>query len=452
MIEFKHLQNTDPEVYNLVMEEYNRQNNCLELIASENEPSEAVLEAQASYHTLKYAEGYPGKRYYGGCRIIDKTEQLAIDRVCKLFNCKFANVQPHSGASANTAVQFALVQPGGKIMGMSLNSGGHLTHGAKPTFSGKYYHIKQYEVDEETYLINYEHLETQMLNFRPRLFIAGASAYSREIDFKKLRQIVDRVNNETLIDIKKDYEVYQDKIEENGIDYIINRYKKEKCYFMVDMAHIAGLVAADLHQSPIPYADVVTSTTHKTLRGPRGGIILTNNAEIAKKINSAVFPGCQGGPLENIIAAKAVCFGEALKPEFKEYMENVVCNTKQLAHTLKNLGVNVLTDGTDNHLLLLDLRNTNTTGAELESRLEEVGIISNKNAIPFDTEKKTVTSGLRLGAAAVTSRGLGINEMYIIANIIYKCIVGTVDEFNLIKNELISQVQNICKKYPLYSD
>ena len=452
MIEFKHLQNTDPEVYNLVMEEYNRQNNCLELIASENEPSEAVLEAQASYHTLKYAEGYPGKRYYGGCRIIDKTEQLAIDRVCKLFNCKFANVQPHSGASANTAVQFALVQPGGKIMGMSLNSGGHLTHGAKPTFSGKYYHIKQYEVDEETYLINYEHLETQMLNFRPRLFIAGASAYSREIDFKRLRQIVDRVNNETLIDIKKDYEVYQDKIEENGIDYIINRYKKEKCYFMVDMAHIAGLVAADLHQSPIPYADVVTSTTHKTLRGPRGGIILTNDAEIAKKINSAVFPGCQGGPLENIIAAKAVCFGEALKPEFKEYMENVVCNTKQLAHTLKNLGVNVLTDGTDNHLLLLDLRNTNTTGAELESRLEEVGIISNKNAIPFDTEKKTVTSGLRLGAAAVTSRGLGINEMYIIANIIYKCIVGTVDEFNLIKNELISQVQNICKKYPLYSD
>lgn len=337
-------------------------------------------------------------------------------------------------------------------MGMSLNSGGHLTHGAKPTFSGKYYHIKQYEVDEETYLINYEHLETQMLNFRPRLFIAGASAYSREIDFKKLRQIVDRVNNETLIDIKKDYEVYQDKIEENGIDYINNRYKKEKCYFMVDMAHIAGLVAAGLHQSPIPYADVVTSTTHKTLRGPRGGIILTNDAEIAKKINSAVFPGCQGGPLENIIAAKAVCFGEALKPEFKEYMENVVCNTKQLAHTLKNLGVNVLTDGTDNHLLLLDLRNTNTTGAELESRLEEVGIISNKNAIPFDTEKKTVTSGLRLGAAAVTSRGLGINEMYIIANIIYKCIVGTVDEFNLIKNELISQVKNICKKYPLYSD
>lgn len=444
MIEFKHLQKTDPEVYNLIMNEYDRQNSCLELIASENEPSESVLEAQASYHTLKYAEGYPGKRYYGGCRIIDQTEQLAIDRVCQLFKCKYANVQPHSGASANTAVQFALAQPGDTIMGMSLNSGGHLTHGAKPTFSGKYFKSIQYEVNEETYQIDYDALEDFIVKHKPKIFIAGASAYSREIDFKKIREIINNAQKRIDDEIRNDRTWYEGDIPAE--------IERKHIYFMVDMAHIAGLVAADLHQSPIPYADVITSTTHKTLRGPRGGIILWNDEKLTKKINSAVFPGCQGGPLENIIAAKAVCFGEALKPEFKEYMENVVCNTKQLAHTLKNLGVNVLTDGTDNHLLLLDLRNTNTTGAELESRLEEVGIISNKNAIPFDTEKKTVTSGLRLGAAAVTSRGLGIDEMYIIANIIYKCIVGTIDEFNLIKNELISQVQNICKKYPLYSD
>ena len=452
MIEFKHLKDSDPEIYNLVMAEYNRQNNCLELIASENEPSEAILEAQASYHTLKYAEGYPGKRYYGGCRIIDQTEQLAIDRVCKLFNCNYANVQPHSGASANMAVQFALVDKGENIMGMSLNSGGHLTHGAKPTFSGKYFNIKQYEVDSENYTINYDQLEEMILNFRPRLFIAGASAYSREIDFKRIRQIINRLNEEILNDVKENYEVYQDTISENGIDYIRNKYNKEKCYFMVDMAHIAGLVAAELHQSPIPYADVVTSTTHKTLRGPRGGIILTNDAEIAKKIDKAVFPGCQGGPLENIIAAKAVCFGEALKPEFKKYMESVINNTKALAMELTQLGIKVLTQGTDNHLLLLDLRDTNITGKDLESRLEEIGIISNKNAIPFDTEKKTITSGLRLGAAAVTSRGLNINDMKEIARIIFKCIVGNNKEFDLIKNDLIVQVQDICKKYPLYQD
>lgn len=298
--------------------------------------------------------------------------------------------------------------------------------GAKPTFSGKYYNSIQYEVNSENYLIDYEDLKLKIFNAHPRLFIAGASAYSREIDFERISKIIN--------------------------EYNINKNEDDRCYFMVDMAHIAGLVAAGLHQSPIPYADVVTSTTHKTLRGPRGGIILTNNEELIKKINKAVFPGTQGGPLENIIAAKAVCFGEALKPEFKTYMENVVCNTKQLAHTLTNLGINVLTNGTDNHLLLLDLRGTGMTGQELESRLEEVGIISNKNAIPFDTEKKTVTSGLRLGAAAVTSRGLGFDEMYEIAHIIYKCIKGNNEEFNSIKNELIIQVQEICKKYPLYQD
>ena len=444
MIEFKHLKETDQEVYNLVMEEYNRQNNCLELIASENEPSESVLEAQASYHTLKYAEGYPNRRYYGGCRIIDETEQLAIDRVRKLFGCNYANVQPHSGASANTAVQFALAKPGDVIMGMSLNSGGHLTHGAKPTFSGKYFKAVQYEVDKDTYEIDYDALEDFIVKNRPKIFIAGASAYSRKIDFYKLRQIINNAQK------RIDYEIMADRYLLEGD--IPGFLESNHIYFMVDMAHIAGLVAAGLHQSPIPYADVVTSTTHKTLRGPRGGIILTNDAEIAKKIDSAVFPGCQGGPLENIIAAKAVCFGEALKPEFKEYMEKVVENTRALAIELTHLGCDILTQGTDNHLLLLDLRNSNITGKDLESRLEEVHIIANKNAIPFDTEKKTITSGLRLGAAAVTSRGLTINDMREVAGIIDKCIKVNDEEFNSIKNELILQVQDICKKYPLYQD
>ena len=443
MIEFKHLQKTDPEVYNLIMNEYDRQNNCLELIASENEPSESVLEAQASYHTLKYAEGYPGKRYYGGCRIIDQTEQLAIDRVCQLFKCNYANVQPHSGASANTAVQFALAQPGDTIMGMSLNSGGHLTHGAKPTFSGKYFKSIQYEVDEETYQIDYDALEDFIVKHKPKIFIAGASAYSREIDFKKIREIIDKAQRRIDNEIRSDRTWYEGDIP--------REIERKHIYFMVDMAHIAGLVAADLHQSPIPYADVVTSTTHKTLRGPRGGIILWNDEKLTKKINGAVFPGCQGGPLENIIAAKAVCFGEALKPEFKEYQEKVIENTRALAIQLVNNGINLLTGGTDNHLLLLDLRGTGITGQELESRLEEIGIISNKNAIPFDTEKKTITSGLRLGAAAVTSRGLNQNDMIKIANIITNCI-DSFEEFEKKKIHLKYQVEEICKKYPLYQD
>ena len=379
-----------------------------------------------------------------GCRIIDQTEQLAIDRACQLFKCNYVNVQPHSGASANTAVQFALANVGDTIMGMSLNSGGHLTHGARPTFSGKYFKSVQYEVDEKTYQIDYDALEDFIVANEPKIFIAGASAYSRKIDFKKIREAIDKAQRRIDIQIMEDRYLL-----EEDIPYNLDR---AHIYFMVDMAHIAGLVAADLHQSPIPYADVVTSTTHKTLRGPRGGIILTNDAEIAKKINKAVFPGCQGGPLENIIAAKAVCFGEALKPEFKEYMEKVIENTRALAIELTNLGCDILTQGTDNHLLLLDLRNSGITGKDLELRLEEVGIVSNKNAIPFDTEKKTITSGLRLGAAAVTSRGLGISDMRKIANIIYKCIKVKNEEFNLAKNELILQVQEICKKYPLYED
>lgn len=457
MIDFSKIRQTDEEVYDLIVEEYNRQQNELELIASENRQSESVLLAQASYHTLKYAEGYPNKRYYGGCEVIDKTEQLAIDRCCKLFNCKYANVQPHSGAQANMAVQFAILQPGDIIMGMSLNSGGHLTHGAKPTFSGKNYKSIQYEVNPETYEIDYDELEEWISLYKPRLFIAGASAYPREINFKKIREIIDKVNNETYNGIYNYYissgaDCYEDEFG-NKIPFIEiakQDTEKVKTYFMVDMAHIAGLVATGLHQSPIPYADVVTSTTHKTLRGPRGGIILTNSEEMIKKINKAVFPGIQGGPLENIIAAKAVCFGEALKPEFKEYMEKVISNCKALADSLINYNFNVLTGGTDNHLILLDLRNKRITGKELEARLEEVGIIVNKNAVPFDTENKATTSGIRIGTAAVTSRGLGSEEMRIIASIIDECCRS--DTFEEMKEQLKLTVKQICNKFPLYKE
>ena len=414
MLDFSHLKETDAEVYNSVIKEYERQQNGLELIASENRPSEAVLEAQASYHTLKYAEGYPGKRYYAGCENIDATEQLAIDRACKLFGAKFANVQPHSGAQANAAVFYALLNPGDKVMGMSLNSGGHLTHCAKPTFSAKYFTTIQYEVNPKTYLIDYDEVEKMALEFQPKLIVAGASAYPRAIDFKRFREIADKIG----------------------------------AYLMVDMAHIAGLVATGLHQSPIPYADVVTSTTHKTLRGTRGGLILTNNEEIAKKIDKAIFPGLQGGGLQHIIAAKAVTFGEALKPEFKTYMEQVVKNAKALAQALQDLGFNVLTGGTDNHLILLDLRNKGITGLELEQRLTSVHIITNKNAVPFDTEKKTVTSGIRLGTPAVTSRGLKEEDMKVIAELILDCLVTEYYNSNI--DDIKAKVQEICDKYPLY--
>lgn len=380
-----------------------------------------------------------------GCRVIDKTEQLAIDRACKLFNCKYANVQPHSGANANLAVQFAFCKPTDIIMGMSLNSGGHLTHGAKPTISGKYFCSVQYEVDKNTYLIDYEKLAADISFYNPRLFIAGASAYSREIDFSRIRKIINNYN-------KLLYERIVEWEDEDNCEIPIEERKKDyeqtKCIFMVDMAHIAGLVATGLHQSPLPYADVVTTTTHKTLRGPRGGLILTNNEEIIKLINKAVFPGTQGGPLENIIMAKAVCFGEALKPEFKEYMQKVVDNTKQIAKNLMDYGIKVLTNGTDNHLLLLDLQDTGITGQELQDRLESVGITANKNAIPFDTTNKITTSGLRIGAAAVTSRGLGFEEMVTIAKIIYLCIKDYEDNIDSMR----SWVVDICKNFPLYQD
>ena len=454
MLEFEKIKNSDKEVYDLIMEEYNRQNSGLELIASENVPSEAVLQAQSSYHTLKYAEGYPGARYYGGCEVIDKTEQLAIDRVCKLFGCNYANVQPHSGAQANMAVQFALCKPGDTIMGMSLNSGGHLTHGAKPTFSGKHFNAVQYEVNAETYEIDYQELENMIYEARPRLFIAGASAYPRGINFLKIRQIIDKYNDSLYNEVIET----EENLKNIGLNYKtdeqITEAAKEvqnayKCYFMVDMAHIAGLVAAELHQSPILYADIVTSTTHKTLRGPRGGIILTNSEDLIKKINKALFPGIQGGPLENIIAAKAVCFGEALKPEFKQYQEQVVKNAKVLAEALVQNGFNVLTNGTDNHLILLDLRNKGITGKELETRLENVGIVSNKNAVPFDTENKKTTSGLRLGTPAVTSRGLIEEDMRQIAVLIEWC-TNPYYEQNI--GAIRAHVDALCKKYPLYQD
>lgn len=445
MLDFGKIKQTDPEIYNLITEEYKRQEDGLEMIASENRPSEAVLLAQASYHTLKYAEGYPNARYYAGCRVIDKTEQLAIDRACKLFNCKFANVQPHSGASANLAVQFAFLKPGDTLMGMSLNSGGHLTHGAKPTFSGKNYNVVQYEVDADTFEIDYEDLAEQILKVKPRLFIAGASAYPRMISFKRIRDIINKVNEE----IYHDYIDFQSDIVPK--EERLKQYEEHKIIYMVDMAHIAGLVATDFHTSPLPYADVVTSTTHKTLRGPRGGLILWNNEEYTKKINSAVFPGTQGGPLENIIAAKAVCFGEALKPEFKEYIRNVIDNTKQLAISLKRNGVNVLTDGTDNHLLLIDLRKEiDITGQELERRLESIGIITNKNAVPFDTKNKKETSGLRIGCAAITSRGLGYEEIVAIAEIITDCINESA--YNNYQDKMRKTIKEICKKFPLYQD
>ena len=425
MREFNFVKNEDPEVYEIIKDEYKRQNNHLEMIASENLASEAVMETAGSYHILKYAEGYakdhkfakPG-RYYAGCENIDKGEELAIERACKLFNCTFANVQPHSGAQANTAAQMALCKPGDTIIGMSLNSGGHLTHGAKPTFSGKYFNVIQYDVDPETYLIDYEKLEQLVYTHKPRLLIVGASAYPREIDFERIGNFL-RVYN-------------QDKDKSNC------------CYYMVDMAHIAGLVAAGLHQSPIPYADVVTSTTHKTLRGPRGGLILTNNEEIATKIDKAVFPGVQGGPLENMILAKAVCFGEALKPEFKDYQKRVIENAKTLATRLIENNIELVTGGTDNHLVLLDLRNENITGLELEQKLADIGIITNKNAIPFDTKNKATTSGLRIGTPAVTTRGLKPGDILDIADVIADIIHDVIDE-----EEAKEIINKIIEEYPL---
>ena len=401
----------DPEVGEGMMQELSRQRRNLELIASENLVSPAVMAAMGSVLTNKYAEGYPAKRYYGGCQCVDIVENIAIDRAKKLFGAGFANVQAHSGAQANTAVYFALLEPGDTVLGMSLAHGGHLTHGSPINLSGKYFNFVSYGLgDDET--IDYNKVEALAKEHKPKLIVAGASAYPRIIDFPKLREIADSVG----------------------------------AYLMVDMAHIAGLVAAGVHPTPVPYAHITTTTTHKTLRGPRGGLILTNDEELAKKINKAVFPGIQGGPLMHVIASKAVCFGEALKPEFKEYGKKVVENAQALAKGLVDRGFNLVSGGTDNHLMLVDLRPFNITGKEFEHRLDEVYITVNKNAIPNDPEKPFVTSGVRIGTPAVTSRGLGVDDMEKIAEYMYL----TAKDFDNKADEIRAGVNEICAKYPLY--
>lgn len=402
----------DSELGAAMQRELGRQRQNIELIASENIVSPAVMAAMGSVLTNKYAEGYPGHRYYGGCQYVDQVEQIAIDRACKLFGAKYANVQPHSGAQANLAVYFALLNIGDTVMGMDLSQGGHLTHGSPVNMSGKNYNFVSYGVSAEDGRIDYAALAKQVAKVRPKLLVAGASAYPRAIDFEKLAEIA------------------------HGYGAML----------MVDMAHIAGLVAGGQHQSPVPYADVVTTTTHKTLRGPRGGLILTNNEYIIKRINSAIFPGTQGGPLEHVIAAKAVCFGEALKPEFKEYARKIVENAKALEAELTARGVKLVSGGTDNHLLLIDLTDEDCTGKELEHNLDEVHITANKNTVPGEKRSPFVTSGVRIGTPAVTTRGMGPDEMKVIAD----CIADCVFDFANKKDEVASKVEELTKKFPLY--
>lgn len=410
-MDFKNLEKEDIEVYNAIQNEKKRQQNKLELIASENFVSYAVMEAMGSYMTNKYAEGYPGNRYYAGCQNVDIVEDLARERLKKIFGAEHANVQPHSGAQANMAVYNAILEYGDTVMGLNLSHGGHLTHGSKVNSSGKLYNFISYGVDKETGRIDYDEVERLALEHKPKLIVTGASAYPREIDFKRFKEIADKVG----------------------------------AMLMVDMAHIAGLVAAGLHQNPVEYADFVTSTTHKTLRGPRGGIILCKE-QYAKAIDKSVFPGIQGGPLMHVIAAKAVCFKEALTDEFKEYQKQIIKNAKAMADELDKLGFNMVSGGTDNHLILIDLRNKGITGKELEVRLDEIGITANKNAVPFDTEKPSITSGIRIGTPAVTTRGLKEEDCREIANLISLII----DDFESNKTKVKEKVKEICEKYPLY--
>ncbi len=407
------LNDFDPEVFSACEAELKRQQNNIELIASENIVSPAVLYAAGSILTNKYAEGYPGKRYYGGCQCVDIVEDIARKRACELFGADHANVQPHSGASANLAVFFALLQPGDTVMGMNLSQGGHLSHGSPVNISGKYFNIVPYGLDEKTQTINYDEVRRIALECKPKMIIAGASAYPRVIDFKKFSDIAKEVG----------------------------------AYLMVDMAHIAGLIAAGVHPSPVPYADVVTTTTHKTLRGPRGGLILCKE-ELAKQIDKAIFPGVQGGPLMHIIAAKAVALGEALKDDFKTYQKNIVENASVLANKLMELDIDLVSGGTDNHLMLLDLRRCNITGKELENRLDEVHITANKNTIPNDPQSPFITSGLRIGTPAVTSRGFGKNEMEKIAELI----ALTIRQFPEKKEYIDACVADMCQKFPIYQE
>ncbi len=416
----KNLSERDPDLYNSISEELNRQQQHIELIASENIVSKAVLDAQGSILTNKYAEGYPGKRYYGGCEFVDKAEELALDRVKKLFDCKFANVQPHSGAQANGAVYLALLNPGDPILAMSLNSGGHLTHGAKVAQSGKWFKAFHYEVNKETGLIDYDQIQKLATEHKPKILIAGGSAYSRIINFKKFREIADSVN----------------------------------AYLMVDMAHFSGLVAGKGYPNPVEYADVVTSTTHKVLRGGRGGIILTNREDLYKKFNSAVFPGYQGGPLMHVIAAKAAAFHEALQPNFREYIKSVLENAKILSETLKNNGFKIFSGGTDTHLMLVDLRPFKVTGKAAEVSLCNSNITCNKNGIPFDTEKMTITSGIRLGSQAATTRGFGLNEFKKVGELITKVIKGlsaNPEDNSKTESEVRKEVIELCSKFPIYN-
>ncbi|NUX58154.1 serine hydroxymethyltransferase [Paraburkholderia youngii] len=409
----------DPAVRGAILKELERQQSQVELIASENIVSRAVLDAQGSVLTNKYAEGYPGKRYYGGCEYVDEIETLALDRIKRLFDAKFANVQPHSGAQANGAVMLALTKPGDTVLGMSLDAGGHLTHGAKPALSGKWFNAVQYGVRRDTMLIDYEQIEELAQQHKPTLLIAGFSAYPRTLDFARLRAIADGVGAK----------------------------------LMVDMAHIAGVIAAGRHDNPVPHAHVVTSTTHKTLRGPRGGFVLTNDEEIAKKINSAVFPGLQGGPLMHVIAGKAVAFGEALQPGFKTYIDGVLANARALGDVLKAGGVDLVTGGTDNHLLLVDLRPKGLKGNQVERALERAGITCNKNGIPFDTEKPTVTSGIRLGTPAGTTRGFGVSEFREVGRLIVEVLdalraspEGDAATEQRVRREIFA----LCERFPIY--
>ena len=414
------LSKSDPELFKSIKLELQRQQEHIELIASENIVSKAVLDAQGSIMTNKYAEGYPSKRYYGGCEFVDKAEDLALERVKKLFNCKFANVQPHSGAQANGAVYLALLNPGDLILGMSLNSGGHLTHGAKVSISGKWLKSIHYEVSQKTGLIDYDQVEKIAIENKPKMIIAGGSAYSRIIDFKKFKNIADKIN----------------------------------AYLMVDMAHFSGLVAGKGYPNPIEFADVVTSTTHKVLRGGRGGIILTNREDLIKKINSAVFPGYQGGPLMHVIAAKAVAFQEALQPEFKDYVKEVISNAKILSETLKNNGFKIFSGGTDTHLMLVDLRPFGVTGKAAELSLCNSNITCNKNGIPFDTEKMTITSGIRLGTQAATTRGFGLNEFKKVGELITRVIEGlskNPEDNSKVEKEVKKEVVELCSRFPIYN-
>lgn len=410
-MDFDNLKNTDEKIYNIINDEENRQEDGIELIASENFTSKAVMEAMGSFLTNKYAEGYPGKRYYGGCYIVDKAEDLARDRMKKLFGAEHVNVQPHSGSQANMAVYMSVLKLGDTVMGMSLSHGGHLTHGSKVSFSGKLYNFVSYGVNEKTETIDYDEMRKIALECKPKMIVSGASAYPREIDFKKIREICDEVG----------------------------------AYMMVDMAHIAGLVATGAHMSPVPYADFVTTTTHKTLRGPRGGAIICKE-KYAKALDKTVFPGVQGGPLMHILAAKAVCFGEALTDEYKEYIDQIVKNAKVLADELKNYGFRLVSGGTDNHLILIDLTNKNITGKDAEKLLEDAGITVNKNTIPFDKLGANTASGIRIGTPAVTTRGFKENEMKKIAYFINYVVENRDKDLSGLREE----VKELCSKFPIY--